>query len=703
MLIGDMPIYEAIRQGSSGQASGPDKLKFERTAQVLADAAVESHQPINIGVYGKWGTGKTSLMRLMMEKVRDPERVTPAIPAWFNAWQYERDEHLIVPLIATINREIEREIAQMEKSLPALEKAKRDVKQALVTGAKKLHAALRSVAYGFAIRGKVGIPMMAEADVNLSGKDMVNRYQELTKDSVLARSLYFDAFEELRKLSDGKEIPRPRIVVFVDDLDRCFPDKAVELLEGIKLVLHQPGFCFVLGVNDGIIREYVRTKYTKDYNIDIEKVDFNYLEKIVQVEVRVPERAPDAMTDYIESLLSDAGMLEEFCPQGGRQVDRDVLFAAVAIAGRQNPREIVRRLNKLILAWRLQEADEFQLLDLLLNDIIPPQLKSRLDSPVGSEDTPMTLAELILAIVVKADQHATAEDFVEHLKREVLSNKSITAAYIDKIPDHELPSLAMLRTLPGKRWLGDKNLRSGLAKIVVEATETQPSSVVPQESELVQRAIREIERDMVDIPGGDFMMGEDESSVEVRLSAFKMSKYQVTQDVYEAITGKNPSKFKGPRMPVESVSWSDAEVFCGRLSSLTGRIWRLPTEAQWEYACRAGSQTAYCFGDDGAKLEEYAWFEKNSGQSTHPVGGKKPNKFGLYDVHGNVWEWCADWHGSSLPGGTDPTGPSSGSYRVARGGSWFGNAQNCRSANRFIIVPSFRISYFGFRVLSPVQ
>jgi len=154
------------------------------------------------------------------------------------------------------------------------------------------------------------------------------------------------------------------------------------------------------------------------------------------------------------------------------------------------------------------------------------------------------------------------------------------------------------------------------------------------------------------------------------------------------------------------VSWNDAVEFCRRLSKLpeekaAGHVYRLPTEAEWEYACRAGTTTEYSFGDFESQLGEYAWFNGNSDETTHPVGQKKANPWGLYEMHGNVWEWCQDWHsadyyGSSPP--ADPQGPTRGSSRVLRGGSWC-CPRDVRSANRGRVGPDSRGSNVGFRVV----
>jgi formylglycine-generating enzyme required for sulfatase activity len=217
------------------------------------------------------------------------------------------------------------------------------------------------------------------------------------------------------------------------------------------------------------------------------------------------------------------------------------------------------------------------------------------------------------------------------------------------------------------------------------------------------------------IPKGAFMMGSPESEEgrysdegpqhSVTISKdYYLGAYEVTQEQYQRIMGENPSEFKGTNNPVETVSWEDAVAFCKKLSELpeekaAGRVYRLPTEAEWEYACRAGSTTRFGFGDSDSQLGSYAWFDENSARTTHPVGEKTSNAWGLYDMHGNVWEWCADWKGDySTSAVTDPAGPATGSYRVFRGASWRDGAAYCRSAIRNRYVPSYRYPFDGFRV-----
>jgi formylglycine-generating enzyme required for sulfatase activity/Tfp pilus assembly protein PilF len=222
-----------------------------------------------------------------------------------------------------------------------------------------------------------------------------------------------------------------------------------------------------------------------------------------------------------------------------------------------------------------------------------------------------------------------------------------------------------------------------------------------------------VKLELVLIPAGEFMMGSPDSDKDaapnekpqhrVRITKpFYLGKYLVTQEQWEAVMGSNPSQLKGPKNPVEKVSWEDCQQFLGKLnakSAVGGGKFQLPSEAQWEYACRAGSTTKYCFGDDESKLGEYAWYNAKSGNT--PVGEKKPNAWGLYDVHGNVWEWCQDWWKDGYYKESpvdDPRGPTGGSRRVLRGGGWHLVARDCRSALRGWSLPGIRSYDLGFRV-----
>ena len=211
--------------------------------------------------------------------------------------------------------------------------------------------------------------------------------------------------------------------------------------------------------------------------------------------------------------------------------------------------------------------------------------------------------------------------------------------------------------------------------------------------------------EMVFVPAGDFKMGADEFPDErpahwVKITRpFYMGKYEVTQDQWQRIMPDNPSHFKGKQNPVDTVSWNDCREF---LAKTAGGL-SLPTEAEWEYACRAGTKTRFSFGDDENKMADYGWCTINSKNSPHVVGQKKPNAWGLYDMHGNLWEWCLDRYPSGYGSNTpieDPQGPSAPLGRILRGGCWFNNAIDCRSSFRFGNGPGHHdFGLCGFRVV----
>ena len=215
--------------------------------------------------------------------------------------------------------------------------------------------------------------------------------------------------------------------------------------------------------------------------------------------------------------------------------------------------------------------------------------------------------------------------------------------------------------------------------------------------------------EMVRVEGGTFRMGatseqsdayKDEKPVHtVTLSGYYIGKTEVTQALWQAVMGSNPLNFKGADLPVECVSWDDCQEFIQKLNRLTGRNFRLPTEAEWEFACRGGNNSRGYKYSGSNYIDNVAWYWDNSGGKTHPVGTKAPNELGIYDMSGNVWEWCSDRYADYTSySQTDPTGPQSGSFRVCRGGSWYDRARYCRSSRRGRGNPTYRDGYLGLRL-----
>jgi formylglycine-generating enzyme required for sulfatase activity len=217
---------------------------------------------------------------------------------------------------------------------------------------------------------------------------------------------------------------------------------------------------------------------------------------------------------------------------------------------------------------------------------------------------------------------------------------------------------------------------------------------------------------MVYVAGGTFTMGctseqdsdchdNEKPAHSVTLSSYYIGKYEVTQAQWKAVMGSNPSYFEGDNLPVEEVSWNSVQEFICKLNQQTGKNYRLPTEVEWEFAARGGNKSRGYKYSGSNTAGNVAWYDDNSGYKTHPVGTKSPNELGIYDMSGNVWEWCSDWYGKYSSGSqTNPRGASSGSYRVDRGGSWYDFAGYVRVSNRGSLTPVIRNHYLGFRLAS---
>ena len=234
----------------------------------------------------------------------------------------------------------------------------------------------------------------------------------------------------------------------------------------------------------------------------------------------------------------------------------------------------------------------------------------------------------------------------------------------------------------------------------VEAPKPTPTIITPPKPKLILP-----HHEMIKVQGGTFMMGSEngrnnEKPIhQVTLSDFYIAKYPVTQALWKAIMGNNPSHFKGDKLPVEQVSWDDCQEFIKKLNEKTEEKYRLSTEAEWEFAARGGSQSKGCEYSGGNDLKEVGWFKDNSDRKTHPVGQKRANELGIYEMSGNVWEWCADWFGDySVKVKNNPRGSEQGKFRVLRGGSWNGNNGLCRVSSRGYIDPYIRDYVIGFRV-----
>ena len=244
-----------------------------------------------------------------------------------------------------------------------------------------------------------------------------------------------------------------------------------------------------------------------------------------------------------------------------------------------------------------------------------------------------------------------------------------------------------------------------------ENVDTLTTDTVAFANDVQTFTVNGVSFDMVRVEGGTFTMGataeqeneaddDEKPAHEVTLDSYYIGKTEVTQALWEAVMGNNPSYNKGLYRPVDNVSWEDCQKFIAKLNEMTGKPFRLPTEAEWEYAARGGNKSQGYKYAGSNNFDEVAWYDGNSGNETHDVGRKRPNELGLYDMSGNLWEWCSDWYGGySSASQTNPTGPSSGTCRVLRGGSWNDDVRCCRVSRRINYHPGRRINFSGLRLV----
>ena len=425
-----------------------DGLGFEIYAKALSGVIRGTKESIVTGIFGEWGSGKTSLMQLVQSELKnDPYTIT----IWFNAWMYEKDEHPIIPLIATIIRELEKYA---------------NVSNQLSGAFHSLVNALRAVAYGFSGSSKIKIPGLAEIEASFVAKDMVDRSDKLSFDPLLERSLYYSAFE---KLGEAKTDKRLKIVIFIDDLDRCFPDNAVKLLESLKLVLSQNGFVFVMGVARSVIEGYLKYVYSKEYGIG----DFEsrlYLDKIIQLPFYIPPHK-GRMEKFWLLLLEnlDSQTKKEF------EQLQHILYAAVG----SNPRATIRFVNNLIIDRfinaELSRRDNLQIIPIgffAITRSLEQRYYPVYQALIASDD----LCKLIASS--KNDNEK-----LDAITTSGTEQEKIIASALLKFPDLQ----QLLFSNHGNSWLQDHQMR----KTAIEFLEVQRAQDVEQAASEILDFLRE--------------------------------------------------------------------------------------------------------------------------------------------------------------------------------------------------------------------
>jgi hypothetical protein len=328
-LLSDEPIEELEQDG----------LGLESWAKVIAGIAIGTDGPFTVGVFGRWGSGKTSILRLAKKMVEQSERyaLNDLTTVAFNAWEYEQESFPLLPLIASI-------VAELNNRSGPVKKAKVE--------ARKLHDAFRSLLFGLSTKFSAKIPLVGEASVTLDSKNAIERYEDLNTHWIereIEKSLYYQASLALREIQgEGKKKRRHRLVVFIDDLDRCFPDKAIQLLQSIKLVLNHPGFIFVLAIDRNILESYLDKRYTEEFGLKFYHQGQSYLDKIIQLPLWIPphEKRFDLM---IEKLLSRAEMAKH-------RIAFEPLAEVLGWACEHNPRQLVRLFNDILVGQTIYRS-----------------------------------------------------------------------------------------------------------------------------------------------------------------------------------------------------------------------------------------------------------------------------------------------------------------------------------------------------------
>lgn len=697
-----------------------DEIGYREHGEGLIEMirSVRASGSFTIGVYGQWGQGKTSLLR-QIKKALDNSDVNgknPVLTVWFNPWQFIGEEHLIVPFFHTL-------VASLEKYQEKIKKIKgRDESGKLLESVSRFLQKLSRVpvALAYGMEGEIKIPLLLKGKFSFDKMIEESRIQEekieqeTQPDYIKAlkeyESLYYNLLEDLQ---DVANIFDTKVVVFIDDLDRCLPEKAVELMEGLKVLLDMHGFVFVIGVAREIIERGIRVRYRKLYREQWEDMPFleqDYLDKIIQFSIALPPADPALLRqNIVEAHMKE---LKDAAPY------MNTILSSLG----NNPRTLKRFINNLsFLLWvadrkerQVKDAKPF-LPELLIKiSLIAFQFSGLYGQLCSYPHHLIKLQETLRKIEGSDAKREEPEERFAKVEKTGL-------AEIDRwLEQPHVSKLAAILRLESRSLDDRKQMDEGFSNR--EDVERYVCMLAPTiSSEPIGRAtdqsLKEImESRMVRITGGTFDMGDEKiEQHEVTVSDFLTDKYPVTQSLYHKVMGENPSAFKGDDKPVENVTWFDAVNFCNKLSGFmaldpaykleAGKVeriegargFRLSTEAEWEYACRGGTK-----GERYGNIDEIAWYDKNSMGTTQGVGQKKPNQYGLYDMLGNVWEWVEDdWHdnynGAPVDGHAWIDEPS-GSNRVIRGGSWGYNARICRSAIRGYISPGYRDYNLGFRL-----
>jgi formylglycine-generating enzyme required for sulfatase activity len=730
-----MPNSDSKTYVINDQATETDALDFSPYVETLADIIQTGDTPLTIGVFGTWGSGKTSLMKMMKNQLPDDFTV-----AWFDAWKYDKEETLWRAFLLNVLLAVEAKSGETEE----LKKLKTMLYRGLEiekTGGVTIDLAKlgAKVAEGAIQIGLSFIPPLAALadlakDLQKSGKGSVEGgfedaiWRERTK-------IYVEQVRSLEQFQDKfatliqSYISPNRLVVFVDDLDRCLPEKSIQVLEAIKLFLDVKDCVFVLGVDQDVIARGIEMKYKEfigrqDPNAQprftIEGI--KYLEKIIQLPFQIPPVEQADMGSFVTELSSE--WPDHECPRVFTEGLGD------------NPRQIKRTVNTFLMLWNLAEKRK----EKLKGQVKPIRLAKVVAIQAVHPDFYNLLLKEEPRYLRELEEYYRSESAQERKmdKGEAIEEKVTTRvepppALVPFLSQRGIAAVRRILMLH-KSEIQDANF-AGLPpeELKLYFTLTRRAEA-PQPTPPAEAVALVFEPQMVKIPAGKFLMastkeqiaqaimdGADKDRVQnetpqhtVELSEYSIGKYPITNREYQAFVrdtrAKSPGGWDGDQFPAEkgghpvvNVSWVDAVAYCKWLSFKSGKLYRLPTEAEWEKAARGEDGRVYPWGNEfdpkkantsEAKIGDTSDVGKFSPQGDSP--------YGCADMIGNVWEWCADWFNENeyknREGIIDPQGPSQGSLRVVRGGSFYRTKGFARCTTRTANEPQTVGDAKGFRV-----
>jgi len=644
--------------------------------------SVKSDGSFTIGIFGNWGTGKTSFLKQLKESInKSPSGKGSYITTWFNPWQFTEEKHLIIPFFHILKDELEKETKRNEK---LKDKIKKLINELLIIPDALLYGMewkLKLPFLDFAYSNK---DTLDRADKKTNNTENQNHFQEIIDKY---ERTYYNLLDILKNAS--KEFDT-KIIVFIDDLDRCLPEKAVQLIEGLKVLMDLPNFIFVLGVSRNVIEQGVRLRYSQYYNNQsksfLDNIEENYLDKIIQFPFTLPAAEPSSLKN---------NLLKQHLKQiDGLDIYTNLIHDVIG----NNPRTLKRFFNTI--SFTLYIAEQKNILDSeIMEAIVKLSLLAYLFPSLYRQIENSCIDLVKIESIIFSSLIEPENRIIDYNKLE--ENKT-GLKHIDRWLDNRYIS-KISQIVLGDGICPTFKSSTNVLRYIHLLSSSVDAELESKESTIIFEDItirNEINKRLAKIPKGSYK--------NINIKSFAIDKYLMTQALYERIMLNNPSIFKGDMLPVENVSWHNAIDFCNKLSEecnlekvYEGEIetnctvnesangYRLPFVEEWEYAC-LGKKTYY--PSQANNLENIAWFNRNAETKTHVVGEKEENGYGLYDMLGNVYEWCySEFNEMATQKKSDK--------RFMKGGSWAEFENNLNVSHFIKEFPQIRRKTIGFRVV----